>query len=332
MIAAQTAGEAASGVPNEGWDTDLQSLGGHVLQSRAWARCQQRLGVTTFHQRGDGWLWLGVVRKVGPFASLYLPYGPMLAGAGLDHAVRAAALCARQAACSFVQIEPVGPAPLHPERLGARRAPMRNPTYTWVLRLDVDESTLRSGLTKGHRGSINAAPRRGIVVSQRTDDAAVEDFLRLLRLTQQRTSMSLLPDSYYRAILDELMPTNDAVLYVATAQERAVAAAVGLDFGSTRYYVYAGTDPAARGLSPSAPLVWQMILDARASGKRWFDFWGVSPPGATDHWSGFSQFKRSFGGELAEHGGTWDLPVRPLAYSAWRVARTLRPLASRARA
>jgi len=69
-----------------------------------------------------------------------------------------------------------------------------------------------------------------------------------------------------------------------------------------------------------------MILDAREAGARRFDFWGVAPPvpaadGAPHHpWDGFSQFKRSFGGEAVERAGTWDLGVRSLRHSLYRAA------------
>jgi lipid II:glycine glycyltransferase (peptidoglycan interpeptide bridge formation enzyme) len=73
-----------------------------------------------------------------------------------------------------------------------------------------------------------------------------------------------------------------------------------------------------------------MILDARAAGARRFDFWGISPAGhatsaAAPHpWDGFSQFKRSFGGEAVERAGTWDLGVRSLRHSLYRAAVRLR--------
>jgi lipid II:glycine glycyltransferase (peptidoglycan interpeptide bridge formation enzyme) len=91
------------------------------------------------------------------------------------------------------------------------------------------------------------------------------------------------------------------------------------------------SDPeSGRKLQAAAPLVWRMILDAREKGALRFDFWGISPggdaaSGATPHpWDGFSQFKRSFGGEAVERAGTWDLGVRSLRHSLYRAAVRLR--------
>jgi lipid II:glycine glycyltransferase (peptidoglycan interpeptide bridge formation enzyme) len=304
----------------------LLGLGGHFLQSRAWARCQERMGWTVFHARGGGWMWLGVTRRVGPFRRLYIPYGPTVADdSSLGMALEAATARARELRCSFVQFEPNGKPVMHPQAHGAVRVRMRQPTDTWLLRIDVDEATLRSGLTKGHRGSINAAERRGLTVERATAIADIESFLAVLHRTHERTGMPVHPDAYYRAILSELMPTGEASLYVARGEGRAVAAAIVFDLGDTRYYAYAGSDPDARRLSPAAPLVWRMILDARTDGKCWFDFWGIAPADQPDHiWSGFTQFKRAFGGQALQRAGTWDLAVRPLSYRAWSLAQSLR--------
>src|SRR5207302_514144 len=130
----------------------------------------------------------------------------------------------------------------------------------------------------------------------------------------------------------ELIPTGEATLYYAWHTGRVLAAAIVIDLGTTRYYAYAASssDPEVRRLSPAAPLVWRAILDARAEGKAWFDFWGVAPPDQPDHpWSGFTQFKRSFGGMLLTRAGTWDLPVRPWLYRTWSAAQKLRRCALR---
>jgi vancomycin resistance protein VanK len=67
-----------------------------------------------------------------------------------------------------------------------------------------------------------------------------------------------------------------------------------------------------------------MILEARAEGRRHFDFWGVLPADRPGHpWAGLSQFKKSFGGRLVPRAGTWELPVHPLRYRAYALLRRL---------
>ena len=320
---------AGEGVPDPGWDARLLRLGGHFLQSRAWARCQVRMGAPVFYASADRWMWLGLIRRVGPFRRLYLPYGPQVEDTeALCDALRVASICARAHRCDYVQFEPGSTAPLDPARCGARRARTRQAEYTRIVRLDVDEAQLRAGLSKGHRSGITAAVRKGIVVETTTAPDALEQFLQMLRETSDRTGMPIYDDAYYRAIVAELVPSGEATMYVARHGERAIGAAIMLDLGPTRYYAFASSasDSEARRLGPGPPLVWRMMLDARAAGKTTFDFWGIAPPDEEpDHpWSGFSAFKRSFGGQALRRNGTWDLPVHRVAYGAWRLAQVAR--------
>jgi Acetyltransferase (GNAT) domain len=319
---------ASRGIPDAGWDSRLLAMGGHFLQSRAWARCQERMGSTVFHCSDERWMWIGVTRQVGPFRRLYLPYGPQVADpAALADALRPAARLAAGLGCAFVQLEPGSRADLDPAQCGARRVRARQPEHTWVLDLDVDEATLRAGQTKGHRSSINAAERKGISFETASAPADVDRFLALLHETNARTRMPIYADPYYRAIAQELLPTKEATLYYAMYEGRTVAAAIVIDFGDTRYYAYAASSsaPELRRLSPAAPLVWRAVLDARSAGKTRFDFWGVAPPDQPGHpWSGFTQFKRAFGGSLVTRAGTWDLPVRSWRYRAWSAVQALR--------
>ena len=316
------------GIPDDGWDARLASLGGHFLQSRAWARCQMRMGFQVAHGSGEGWMWLGILHRFGPFARLYLPYGPQVRDAA---ALRAAVADARTAAaerrCTFLHFEPCGDGARDVRALGARRVKARQPEYTWVIKLERSEDELRAALARGHRSRINAAPRKDIAIGSTTDIAEVSEFLGLLHQTYDRAHAPTYPDSYYRTVVDELTPTGEARLYFARHDGRALAGAIVIDFGDVRYYAWAGTssDPEAgrRGAAPA--LVWATMLDARAAGKRWFDFWGVAPPNQPNHaWAGFTEFKRGFGGELLQRSGTWDIPVRPFAYATWSVLNRLR--------
>lgn len=328
MIAGSRATQRGSSIPDDAWDDRLHRLGGHFLQSRAWARCQVRMGARVFFASSERWMWLGLVRQVGPFRRLYLPYGPQVAHTdALCEALDVAVTCARAQRCHYVQFEPCSSTPLEPSRCGARRVRARQAEYTRIIRLDVDESVLRAGLSKGHRSAIAAAERKNIVVEATTDAAALETFLAMLRETSDRTGMAIYDDAYYRAIVTELVPTGEATLYVARHGQRALGAAIVLDFRDTRYYAFASSasDEEARRLGPGPPLVWRAMLDARAAGKTTFDFWGIAPPDEPDHpWSGFSAFKRSFGGDVLRRNGTWDLPVRQIAYRVWRILQAVR--------
>ena len=66
-----------------------------------------------------------------------------------------------------------------------------------------------------------------------------------------------------------------------------------------------------------------MISDARHAVAHTFDFWGIGPtddPG--NKRAGYARLKRSFGGQVKEYAGTWDLPIHAVKYSLYRAAKT----------
>jgi FemAB family len=314
------------GVAEGDWDSALLALDGHFLQSTPWQRVQSALGYEVLTARDAGWMWAAAVRGGAFPRYMYVPYGPT-AGTDAVAAIGSTVSAARGASLDFVRAEPVGkdiPAALM--QAGAVHTRAIQPRWTWVLDIDASEDDLRRGLSAGHRGSINAAPRRGLRFRSTRDPAEMSQFVELQRRAAARAGFSGRSERYHRTVASVLMPLGAAVLYIAEAEARAVAAALAFDFGSARYYAHAVSDPdVGRHLSAAAPLVWQMILDARAQGTQHFDFWGVVPDAPPDHaWAGFTRFKQAFGGRLVERPGTWDLPVRSTRYRAYALMRRLR--------
>jgi lipid II:glycine glycyltransferase (peptidoglycan interpeptide bridge formation enzyme) len=312
----------------EGWDEGVIALGGHVLQSSGWARVQERIGNRVVVGAHRDWCWLGVVRQAGPFRYLYLPFGPSLRNAAaLAPAVASAQARAHRIGCAFVRFEPGAADAADIAATGARRVKSRQYEHTLMLRIDVEEETLRRGLNSGHRSRINTAGKRGVRVVRTNDPSRMADFVRLLRQVERRNDFFSYEDRYFDAIAQELFAAGEATLYFAVAGEVDAAAALVFDFGPTRYYAFGATNTESRKLMPAPPLVWQAILDARREGRERFDFWGAAPPDAgPDHpWAGITDFKRGFGAQRVDYAGTWELVVKPLAARLFSMARALRP-------
>jgi hypothetical protein len=319
---------ANAGVADAEWDSALQRMGGHFLQSTLWQRVQAALGHDVIHSRDARWMWAGAIRS-GHFPRyVYLPHGPTaLSVPAMSAALDDAVSSARRRSLDFVRCEPAGEAALDAlQTVDATPSRAIQPRWTWVLDLEPDEAGLRHGLSAGHRGAINAASRRGLTVRSSTDPGDIEVFVRLQETTAAAGRYRGQAQSYHRVVASTLMPEGAAALYIAEAAGSPVAAALCFDFSGTRYYAHAVSDPdAGRRLQAAAPIVWRMILDARAAGKQRFDFWGITPGGTPGHpWEGFSQFKRSFGGEAVERAGTWDISVRSIRHRLYRAAVRLR--------
>lgn len=316
----------AASIP-DGWDAGVLELGGHFLQSTAWARVQERLGNRVIVGADYDWCWLGVVRRAGPLHYLYLPFGPSLRSeAALEAALTAARDRARRLGCAFVRIEPGEVAVDAVARTGARQVRSRQYQHTLILPLDVTDEVLWKGVNSGHRSRINGAAKRGLRIERSSDPALLPAFVSLLRQTEQRSGFFSYEDPYFAAVAEELLPGGEATLYFAMAGERHAAGALVFDFGPTRYYAFGATDSESRALMPAPPLVWRAVTDAREQGRKRFDFWGAAPPeaGQEHPWAGITAFKKGFGGQPRSFAGTWELPVRPLAAAVLNLARRLR--------
>lgn len=315
-----------SGVAAGDWDAALLALGGHFLQSTSWQRVQEALGYPVLHARDADWMWSGSIRA-GRFPRyVYVPYGPAVRDHA-DAALQSTATAAREQRLDFVRTEPLGRQTLAAlKMLRAARTRAIQPSATWVLDIDAPEDQLRRGLSSGHRGSINAAERRGLRFSATRDPRRIDLLLDLQRRSAARTGFEGRSAPYHRTVAAMLMPSGVATLYVAETDTAAVAAALCFDFGPTRYYAHAASDPVSgRRLGAAAPLVWRMITDARAQGLAHFDFWGVAPHVQPGHpWAGFTQFKMAFGGRLVQRDGTWDVPVRALRYRLYATLARVR--------
>lgn len=319
-----------SQISDQDWEAGQAKLGASVLQSAGWARFQDALGHGTVREQAENASVQGITLTEGGFHYLWCPYGPTATTEkGLTELVEGWKTAATY---DFVRVEPRAPIDEAKLRaMGFVRSIELNPAHTSLVDLTATEETLRSNLTSGHRNAINGAERRGITIRTSENPADAQEFLDLIHMTAGRRGFRPHSDSYYRSMLLVLMPLGMAKLYLAEADGRVIAAAISLDYQQTRIYAHAGADPLARKLQAAVPLVWQMMLDAKAAGMTTFDLWGVAPEEATaEHaWAGFTQFKRAFGGQDKSYVGTWDLPIKPLKYRAYSVARRLNRMIKR---
>ncbi len=315
--------ENYANVSDEAWQAIQAKLNGHFLQSVSWGHFQRALGMELARAAEDAWAYQGIVTRSRGLTYLYVPYGPALIEGAAMGGVTAS--WRRGEPVDFVRFEPMGTVSLEVlASLGARPVAEVQPAHTAVLSLEAEEAVLRSGLSSGHRNAVNGAGRRGLTFRASTDPADGARFLELIHQTAARTGFRPHSDRYYQTMLDTLIPEGAARLFMAEHEGAVVAAAIAFDGAGVRYYAHAAARPEARQLQAAAPLVWQMITDAKAQGLREFDLWGVAPEGAADGhpWAGFTAFKLAFGAQRRDYAGTWELPLRPFKHRLYRLAKT----------
>ena len=303
----------------------------HFLQSNAWERVQSGLGRPTVRLTGDGWSVFAVLQRGKLNSRLYAPYGPQLdRPEALRPALAALAAEAKRRGAAFVRVEPMlasGDPALASSDLSAAglvRVGREQPEHTQRVSLDRPFDEVLGEMRKSNRNLHRNFAKKGLSVRESHDPADAEHLIRLLGEVSDRTGMHAHASDYLRSQAQTLVPAGDAAIYLVDLEgaDQPVAASMVYDDAERRYYGHAAADTAHRALSPGVILVTSMMQAAAEAGKREFDLYGVVPPEVRDHaWSGFSDFKRSFGGRQVDYSGTWEIPVRRLGYGVYRLAR-----------
>lgn len=218
------------------------------------------------------------------------------------------------------------------EIVGDVEAEASQPRMTFHLRLDgLTEADALARMTKAWRKNIRRSEREGVDVSPGGRDDLGEVH-RLFVETAGRNGFAPQPLSYVEAIWESMGQdtTGGFALDIARHEGTAVAANATAHIGRRVQGVLAATSAVRPETRPSNAVYWTIIRRAIATGAELLDLGGVEDTlDENDHASGLIRYKAGMGADAYEHIGVWDLPLRPLIYSAF--VRLL-PLRSRLRA
>lgn len=292
----------------------------HLLQSAAWEDYEQLEKHKTLRIAGDGFSALAVVEStpLGPY--LFCPYGPTVDDmAGLKEALDALTELAREQNAFFVRLEPTTPFP--PDELaslGLEKSHDLDPAHTWVLDLTQSEEKIFADMEKEKGRLWRNCHKKGIAVRKTDNPEAINILMTMLSKVGDKNHF--IPQKAIH--LSNQMKAGFATLYVAELDGMPIAAALVYDYDGVRYYAHAAADYEHRKLAAGSILLVQTIIDARRAKMKSFDFWGITTSTDKNHpWYGFTEYKKSFGGERVDYAGTWDLPVKKYRYLVYKIIR-----------
>lgn len=304
---------------NNTWDESLEKLGGHLFQSSLWEEFQKAQGRETHADNGKGWSWMGAIRKTaGNISYLYIAYGPTIQDKSkLKDSIESIRQAAEKLKVDFVRMD--FPLDIDEKTLtgnGLKHVSDMQATYHMVLDLKPSEEELWSNVASRTRTYVNTAPKRNLSFEISENPKDLGDFLKIQEMTAKRQGINMYHESYYKALIDTLMPTGKCKLYFARTPEDTIAGALCVDWGGTRYYLFAATnDELNRKAHGAQALMWWLIDDAKKNGLEAFDYGGVVPLDWEHHpWIGHTKFKKNYGGEIIKGGGTWDMPINSIKY------------------
>jgi peptidoglycan pentaglycine glycine transferase (the first glycine) len=319
--------------PRDWDDAAARSPWGHVLQSSVWAAERERQGWHAEYVRiGDPLPLALVLWKDAPLGQriAYVPRGPIVApgdGAGLLQALTRLAELTRERRAVFLKVDPeletsFAGEPLRAAGLVRSSQDIQPVLATLELDLGPDEEALIAAMDKDTRWSVKQGPKRGVSISEASDDAALRAFYDLYALTGRRADFITRTWEYYRSVWRALIDGRLATLRLAYVEGAAVAGAMTWRCGERTLYQTGATNEAARKSHAAYALLWECIIGAKREGAKRFDLGGipVDVERKDDPMYGPYLFKRGFGGVVRHWVGAHDAVPRPLAYRAYQLA------------
>lgn len=320
------------------WDSSLLANStNNFLQSSSFGDFHEKLGnqvwrlgkinldkVVSFAQV------VKIKSKLGSF--LYVPWGPLLEQEhDIDDLLEVLKEIGTKEEANFIRLEPRVEIKDW-QSLGLRLSPnYTQPECSLLLDLTKSLEELRKGLSESTHYNIGWVARQGVKVEVSNNPGDIEIFLNLLKETAARQKFSLHQSlDYYKEQFLAFEQNSCAKLYLAQAPQETgaepLAAAIVIYFGDTVTYLHAASSSQQQKLRAPYLMQWKIIEDAKNSGARMYDFWGVAPTDKPNEaWAGVSAFKKSFGGEKICYPKPYDLVLKKQYYTQ-NLLEKLRPI------
>lgn len=298
----------------------------HILQSKEWQKFEEALGRPTIDKKEKTWQYMAYLENGRFSLRLYCPYGPTVADKqALKEAVLDLLTEAKKLGADFIRIEPIGDITKGDlKNLGLKRRTSHygvQPVRTVINDVSGSPETISAAVSQKVRRYARKAEKAGLTYSVSHNPDDIEYFLPMIHDVAKRTGMKPMSDDYFREIASTLFPTGAAGLLFAEYKGEKIASIIYYKNDDTMYYAHAANLSEYRDLSPANGLGLFALLFAHEQGCKNFDWYGI----ASEHsdtgksLAGITQFKLSFGGQVKDYLGTWELPINKPKYLLYRI-------------
>ena len=110
--------------------------------------------------------------------------------------------------------------------------------YTFILDLSPTEETLMANMKPKTRYNVHLAERRGVEVVQDDSDAALDEYLRILKETTTRQAFYAHGPEYFKTMWETLKPTGMMHIFRATFEGKTLVSWIVFVHNNVLYYPY----------------------------------------------------------------------------------------------
>lgn len=199
------------------------------------------------------------------------------------------------------------------------------PRDTWVLDLDQEPKNLLAKMHAKTRYNISLAKRKGVKIKFSKNQEDIKYFLELISKTAKKNQITVHSNNYYKLLWQAILKNKAGQLCLAEVDNKIVAANIVIYFGQAAIYLHGASDYNFRSYMAPHLLQWETIKDALDRAYKIYDWWGVAPEdNSKPAWSGFTRFKKSFGGRGISTAGAYDFIFDNTSYKLYKLASKLR--------
>jgi lipid II:glycine glycyltransferase (peptidoglycan interpeptide bridge formation enzyme) len=315
--------------------------GNDILQSSFWGRHKSCFGWSPYSFIYQGEALLVLTRKVlGRYLIAYIPHGPNVTlnnkisselrdiGLLLKNELPGGCFVLRFDISAGVFQTELFEFNLGPE-LKKASSDIQVPD-TVIISLRESEEDILARMKTKTRYNIRLSFRKGVKVV-RAGEESLDEWYRIYEETAVRDKITIHSRDYYKKLF-ELSAGEKAVkenpriiLFKAVFDGQMLAGTIVSLFGSKATYLYGASSDEYRNLMPAYALQWEGIKYAKEQGCSLYDLFGIPPENNPEHpMSGLYRFKTGFGGQILHRPGCWDLPLKPVIYTVYRLAESIR--------
>lgn len=180
-----------------------------------------------------------------------------------------------------------------------------------ILDITPDKDQLLSDMRKGHRYSIRKAKREGAEVKKEVNLKAAEKFYKIYEKTYKREDFVGFSLDYIKKEFKSFAQDDRAAFFHTVYNDEILASALIIYYGNEGAYHQGASIRKYKKVPSSQILQWNAILEAKERNCSQYNFWGITPPEASeDHpWDGLTFFKQGFGSERFDLIPAFDLPL-----------------------
>lgn len=307
------------------WEDFLAEFKPHsFLQTWEWGETQKFLGHKIFrYGLYDLGLLIGVFfaykveAKRGSF--VFCPHGPLIDWrnmASADAIIGKIIEIGREEKADFVRISCLAENNVINQKYFKEKnflnasVHMMHPELAWLLDISKSEEELLSDMKKRTRYSIKKAVKEGVKIVKGPLLEDLENFWEIYLETAARQGFVPFSKDYLAREFDIFSKSGKIMIFSAYSKERLLASAMIVFANGSAFYHHGASRRDDTGVPAAELLQWEAIKEARASGCKTYNFWGIAPEGESKHpWAGLSVFKKGFGGYPESYLHAQDLPL-----------------------